>query len=153
MLLVSKPTSNIFLSYDHKTGLEYARKAKRVFSEAGYRVWMWEDDHKPTGYPREDIVDNIEACDVFLCICTQGTDTSEGQRFEINYPPTWTKQLLILTFDCTYVPKVLKSDIWNPVTPRNFEEDCRRLAHDLDNYARLTKAAGFDGEGEPFEPT
>ena len=142
------PTVRIFISYETGTGLEYAREAKRVFTEAGYQAWMWEDDHKVIGYPHEDILYNLEACDFFLCICTQATETSEGQRFERNHALRLNKQPLILTFNSTQIPDVLKAHIYNQVTPCTFEEECRKLAHNLDKYERLTTTAGFKAEGE-----
>ena len=114
---------------------------------------MWEDDHKAIGYPHEDILDNLEACDFFLCICTQATGALQGQRYEVSHALRLNKQLLILTFDSSQIPKVLKAHIYNPVTARSFVKECRKLAHDLDKFALLTTTAGFHAEGEQFEPT
>ena len=148
--LVSQPTTNIFISYETATGLEYARKAKRVFAESGHQAWVWDDDHAATGYPREDIMDHIEACDIFLCICTEASDTSEGQRFESNYALDEIRPPLILTLDPDRIPRVLKAHIYTLVTPTTFTERCRELAHDLDKYPRLSKVIDFSGRGTAF---
>ena len=153
---------SLFVSYETETGLKYAREAKRVFTEAGYRVWMWESDSRPGAYPIEEIARNIQACGAFVYLCTaaepDGEPRRNGQVYERSMAWQLNKQCIVFTFNPIFVPLSLTAYRYELVSAEHFSEQCRKVASSLgtqpakeDSVARYRTTAERSGHKDYIE--
>lgn len=140
----------IFISYEDAEARDYAVEAKGAFEACGFRAWVWDSDRPRTGEAREEMARNIRDCNHFAHICTKGSERSRGQRIErrLAYGLEKDDPPLLLTFDESYIPLVYKGHIYNIVSPRNFREECRKVAEDLLRQQRLEAEVRATEEGE-----
>jgi len=153
----------VFISYETSEALQYATEAKRVFESRDYDTWVWHLDRSVRGYDLDDIMDAIEACDIFLHICTANSDASRGQDFERRYAWQSGKEPpVLLVFDKAYISRMHRTGaIYNSVTNEDFTEVCSDVAVKLGRQPQVgvriddsdqigTRIA--TGKDEPREP-
>ena len=136
---MGRPTGSIFVSYESQTGLEYAREAKRVITEAGYQAWVWQSDSVPGAYPAEEIEKNIRLCDFFFYLCTVEDETQKlnGQRWERSTAWNLDKPVRVLTLDPALVPRMLRAYTYVVVSDETFSTRCREIVDRLATQPEL----------------
>jgi len=144
---------SVFISYDTASGLEYAREAKRVLTEAGYQTWMWETDSASGDDPAEQIAENIEQCDIFVYLCTKQDQAHRwnGQQYERNLAWSLNKSTAIVTLEERLIPLMLRAYRHVVVVVDTFRTQCRDVVDELAEAPKLKQPAGLVGEAEPLE--
>ena len=152
-MVETKPLA--FISYETTEARAYATRAKQVFEQCGFRAWVWHSDRGQTGYVQAEMAANIDDCDYFVHICTEGSNGSKGQCYEREM--AWACEKVppvILAFDPSFIPLEWRPYIYNLVAPRNFDKVCSEVASKLARQQRLgTRVAACRREGEALEPT
>ena len=146
---------SVFISYDTASGLEYARESKRIFEEAGCKVWMWDDDSMPGAFLNVEIAENIELCDIFFYLCTtqDQPERVNGQPYERSLAWRHNKYPLIVTFDSIFVPRDMLGQRFEVVSPATFADKCQEIVNRIVNSPMLEKRAGYFGEAEQLDST
>lgn len=115
---------NVFISYCDDDGLGFAADAAVILEQHGHTAWYFDRD-KSTGILRTvDITNQIRRwCDKVLYLCTNGSNSSEGQWKEIGQWDNATKQIMVIPIDGSTVPDVIDPYVYNPVSSSNFKTE------------------------------
>jgi hypothetical protein len=118
---------NVFISYSTTDGLELAMKADAVFSQEGFKTWVWHRDRRSGAYTHDEIAECIRDCDYILYICTESSHDSGGQRFERGQALTRDKDIWVIALDRAYVPPALFCFNQNVISVDEFTDECQKL--------------------------
>ena len=122
----------VFISYATKDGLAYAKNARVVFKNVGYKVWLWEHDRTPGALTWREISNSIIVdSDLVIFFCTPSTLTSYGQALETEYALNNRVKNLAISLDNSEVPPALTARNYETWDSTRFAEKCNNLANRL----------------------
>ncbi|MFX0062654.1 MAG: TIR domain-containing protein, partial [Candidatus Hermodarchaeota archaeon] len=133
----------VFVSYAHKDRDSVYREIKRL-QDMGYRIW-YDKEIIPTKEWRDEIVDAIEHCKLFLVFLSNHAVQSKYVEKEIYYALGEDKALLVIYLSPTNIPKKLKFEIRHIQDIEKFE------LSDSQYYQALTKALSSALDQQPRE--
>lgn len=112
-----RPVRRVFVSYDHATGLDLAIALKHSLQTLGVDAWVWQEDY-PSQYPFETISEQILNADLVCFLCTAGTGSSAGQRYELATAFGLGKfnQIWVLAPDRSHTPVALAGYFQHPIS-------------------------------------
>jgi len=102
--IVASVKSCVFISYETATGLNLARLAKMRLKLVGHSGWVWQDDSRFGAYIHDEIAEIIADYDHFLCLCTDKSHGSAGQKFERGIAFAQDKLPVVIALEENHVP-------------------------------------------------
>lgn len=151
--LVTANKLKVFISYDTESALEYARKARRILTDAGFEPWMWHCDRTAGAYPAEEIAKHIELCQICIYLCTvqDGTQRSNGQQWKRNLAWNLGRHFRVLTCDPAFIPLILQAYTYVEFSADTFACQCRKVAAQLATDPTPLSEASSHTEDAPLD--
>lgn len=150
---VTAPDFSVFVSYETKGGLAYARLLKARLRSAELGAWVWHDDKTIGEIRDEEIANKIFELPHFVYICTDNSHESSGQKDERGLARTLGRVPVVVELEGAFVSPLLKARVRIPTTPALFERACDEVAEEIQRREQIRVGdAHVEKEGQPLEP-